>query len=139
MSRLVVSNGNIIEPTVENLQKLLSDGKYIICGDLQEKGNPESFILKDVFAKQGTVLAKRKIKWKNDLMSFCVSKYDRSTRFKLHFDSIILENELEIFIRGIVSIYDMFVIDSYNVDCGRVYGELGSRYENEIIFGRGDF
>ena len=45
MSRLVASNENIIEPTVENLQKLLSDGKYIICGDLHEKGNSESLIL----------------------------------------------------------------------------------------------
>lgn len=128
MSRFVVSNENIIEPTVENLQKLLSDGKYIICGHLHEKGNPESFILENVLGK-----------WGNKLFGFCVSNYDGSTRFRLHLGSFILENELE----TIVGIYDMFVVNSDNVNRGCIYGELGSRYEKEIILYRilcrGDF
>lgn len=123
MSRLVASNENIIEPTVENLQKLLSDGKYIICGDLHEKGNSESLILENVFCKR-----------ENKLISFCVSNKPGSNKFRLHDDSVVVGENLEMFIRCIAGNYDVFIIDCHNVDRKHIYGKLGTTYENKVVY-----
>lgn len=123
MSRLVVLNENIIEPTIDNLKRLLSDGEYILCGDLHEKGNPESFILENVFCKKD-----------GKLVSFCVSKKNGSNKFRLHDDSVVMGRNLDMFIQCIANNYDVFIVDCHNVDRKHIYGKLGTPFENKVVY-----
>lgn len=123
MSKLIVTKENIIEPTVENIKKLLMDGEYILCGDMKDKNNPDSLVLENVFCIKN-----------NALVSFCISYKPGDNKFKLHDDVVIGGKMQDMFICTMVGNYDVFIKDFHNVDRKHIYGKLGTPHENRIVF-----
>lgn len=123
MSKLIVAKENIIEPTVDNLKKLLHDGEYILCGDLKDKNNPESIVLGNVFCIKN-----------NALVSFCISNKPGDNKFKLHDDVVIGGKMQDLVIHTMIETYDLFIKDFHNVDRKHIYGKLGTPHENKIVF-----
>lgn len=126
MSKLYAKPENIIiEPTVELLKKLLSDGEYIICGDLQDKNNLESLVLENVICMK-----------KGKYVTFGISQYDAKEYFRLHDDLLIggKDEEMDIFLRIFSKTYDLFVINENNLDKKNIYGKLGTPNENKVVY-----
>ena len=124
MSKLYVKPENIIkEPTVENLKKLLSDGEYIICGDLKEKDKLESLVLENVICmKDGKYVI------------FGISQSDKMEYFRLHDDMVIAGRTMNDFLLIFSRNYDLFLINENNLDKRNIYGKLGTARENKVVF-----
>ena len=124
MSKLYVKQENLIkEPTMENLKKILMDGKYIICADLKDKNNMESLVLENVIClKDG------------QYMMFGISQSDKMEYFRLHDDVAISGKAMDDFLLIISRNYDLFLVNDNNVDKKNIYGKLGTPRENNVVY-----
>lgn len=124
MSKLYVKPENIIkEPTVATLKKLLSDGEYIICGDLKDKDNLESLVLENVICMKN-----------GQYVTFGISQSDKMEYFRLHDDMSIGGRAMDDFLLIFSQNYDLFLINDNNLDKKNIYGKLGKPGENNIVF-----
>lgn len=88
MSKLYLKPENIIkEPTVETFKKLLSNGEYIICGDLKDKENLESLVLENVICMKD-----------GQYMMFGISHSDKMEYFRLHDDVAVSGKAMDNFV-----------------------------------------
>lgn len=122
MSRLIITKDNIIEPKVDVLKKLLEAGEYIICGDTKD-GKLENMVIENVYCIKN-----------NMLISFCVSNKPGKNKFRLHDDSAFSGKILDMFADVMVNNFDIFIRDCNNVDRKHIYGKLGTKYENQVVF-----
>lgn len=124
MSKLYVKQENLIkEPTMENIKKILMDGKYIICADLKDKNNLESLVLENVIClKDG------------QYMMFGISQSDKMEYFRLHDDVAVSGKAMDDFLLIISQNYDLFLVNDNNVDKKNIYGKLGTPRENNVVY-----
>ena len=124
MSKLYLKPENIIkEPTVETFKKLLSNGEYIICGDLKDKENLESLVLENVICMKD-----------GQYIMFGISNSDKMEYFRLHDDVAVSGKAMDNFLLIISHNYDLFLVNDNNLDKKNIYGKIGTPRENNVVY-----
>ncbi|MGN1159427.1 MAG: hypothetical protein ACI4SE_04445 [Lachnospiraceae bacterium] len=129
---MVLSRDKIIEPA--KIKDYLLSEKYLIAADLKEPGNLSSLIIENVICiKKNGIPNRISIPV---LVIYTVTDSGKGSLL-LHDDTVTVLND-SIFHRLIKTIQGNYMIflkaGPEDIESGKVYGKLGTEYENQIVY-----